>query len=88
MNVAGPTIISVCINRREDPTRPSCHMRGSLQLLHALSAAFSPGVTCKPTICMGCCNHGPAAKLLLRGELQIVTDASFDKLKSILQGAG
>ena len=59
--------ILVCINHRANPNTPSCHARGSQQVLAQLSLRLKQEnikIAVEKVQCLGHCNSGPNVRLV------------------------
>jgi len=86
----------ICINERQDPTRPSCAQRGSLQLAEAIEKEIADrGVELKVERihCLGHCQKGPTMRLAPGGkfylgkkdtEIKAILDDIESRLKKVL----
>ena len=80
-------VVSVCVNRRDNPSRPACHARGALALLRALRVAAPAGHDCRPATCLGHCQQGPVVKIHLHDRECIITGARLDEITALLRDA-
>lgn len=66
MNEARTKRLLVCVNRRPNPTHPSCAARGSAEIADELEiqiAAQGLDVTVERIVCLAHCDRGPALRL-------------------------
>jgi len=64
----------ICINERQDPTRPSCARRGSLKLAQAIEQGIvERGIALKieRIHCLGHCQKGPTMRLAPGGKFYL-----------------
>lgn len=80
------TEVLVCINKRDTPERPSCYHAQSLQLKRQLKKELGSNVQVKSYTCFGLCNQGPVVQIKKQGEETVIPRATFDLIKSKLQG--
>ena len=62
--------ILVCINHRANPNTPSCHARGSQQVLAQLSLQLKQEnikIAVEKVQCLGYCDKGPNVRLVPNG---------------------
>ena len=63
--------VTVCINRRVSPDKPSCGARGGMEIAAALRAAVAErgwAISVETFYCLGQCEQGPNLKLSPGGE--------------------
>lgn len=80
--------ILVCTNHRANPNTPSCHARGSQQVLAQLSSLLKQEdikIAIKEVQCLGYCNRGPNVKLVPNG--RFFHNVASESLKEIVNAA-
>lgn len=78
--------VTVCINRRLSPDKPSCGARGGVEIAAALQAAVAERglpVSVDTFYCLGCCEQGPNLKLSPGGEF--LHDVHLEDLPQLLE---
>lgn len=76
----------VCTNYRANPNNPSCAVRGSKEILTALTHQLqreNVPIEIEEIQCMGYCNVGPNVRLIPNGE--IFHDVSAKKFGEIIK---
>lgn len=77
--------ILVCINHRANPNTPSCHARGSQQVLAQLSLQLKQEnikIAVEKVQCLGYCDKGPNVRLVPNG--RFFHNVTSESLKEII----
>lgn len=81
-----PKTLIVCVNRRYDSLKPSCAVRGSLDIIKAIEAGISRrgiDIAVERKCCLGQCERGPAMRVAPGGEFFL--HVSQDDVERILE---
>ena len=80
-----PKRLLICINRRPNPTQPSCAARGSVEIADAIDAEIAArglNISVERIVCLAQCHKGPT--LRLAGE-EFIQGATSSDIEDILR---